>query len=117
MMEQLAERRMQREEEAAVDVEEESEDEDEEGDEDDEDDEEEDEEDDDEEEVCLPCSILLLTQFTSAIARADHDRGAEDGGGQADVLHLCGAHVRAACAPGVPREGRPRAPTPTPARA
>lgn len=59
MMEQLAERRMQREEEAAADVEEDSEDEeDDEGDEDDEDDEEDDEEDeDDDEEVRSPSPL------------------------------------------------------------
>lgn len=51
MMEQLAERRMQREEEASADVEEDSEDEDDEGDEEDDEDDEDDEEDEDEEEV------------------------------------------------------------------
>ena len=53
MMEQLAERRMQREEEAAIDVEEDSEDEDDEGDEDEEDEDEDDEDDEEDEEVCF----------------------------------------------------------------
>ena len=63
MMEQLAERRMQREEEAAADVEDDSEDEeDEEGDdEDDEDDEEDEEDDEDDEEVMFRCLLFLLT--------------------------------------------------------
>ena len=66
MMEQLAERRMQREEEATVDVEEDSEDEDDEGDEDEEEDEDEDEEDEDEEEVCFFQSLFSPRRFTSA---------------------------------------------------
>ena len=53
MMEQLADRRMQREEEATIDVEEDSEDEEDEGDEEEEDEEEEDDEDDEDEEVRL----------------------------------------------------------------
>lgn len=64
-MEQLAERRMQREEEAAVDVEEDSEDEDDEGDEDDDEDEEDDEEDEEDEEVCVVYFHLRQLRFTS----------------------------------------------------
>ena len=67
MMEQLAERRMQREEEAAVDVEE-SDEEDEEGDEEDEEDEEEDEEDEDEEEVSSSCDNFPRCRLTSVVA-------------------------------------------------
>ena len=66
MMEQLAERRMQREEEAAIDVEEDSEDEDDEGDEDEEDEDEDDEDDEEDEEVCLYLSALPRRRFTSA---------------------------------------------------
>ena len=72
MMEQLAERRMQREEEAAIDVEEDSEDEDDEGDEDEEDEDEDDE--DDEEEPAQnsasarkPKKITALLTFGGAI--------------------------------------------------
>ena len=80
MMEQLAERRMQREEEAAVDVEEDSEDEDDEGDDEDEDDEEDDEEDEEDEEVCPSRSVFSSRQFT-AVVPSDDDRGPEDGRG------------------------------------
>ena len=73
MMEQLAERRMQREDEAAADVEDDSEDEDDEGDEDDEDDKEDeeddkddDEDDDDEEEVCALQRTFSRYPITSA---------------------------------------------------
>ena len=80
MMEQLAERRMQREEEAAVDVEEDSEDEDDEGDDEDEEDDEDDEEDEEDEEVCPFRSVFSSRQFTAAVP-PDDDRGPEDGGG------------------------------------
>ena len=66
MMEQLAERRMQREEEAAIDVEEDSEDEDDEGDEDEEDEDEDDEDDEEDEEVCFYLSPLPRRRFTPA---------------------------------------------------
>ena len=68
MMEQLAERRMQREEEAAVDVEDDSEDEDDEGDEDEDDeDDEDDDEDDDDEEVSALMTLICppMGRFTS----------------------------------------------------
>lgn len=90
MMEQLAERRMQREEEAVADVEDDSEEEeDEEGDEEEEEEEEDEEEDEEEEEV-----RVLTFDHTTAFSPIPGDDGrAEDGGGQAHVLHLRRSHV------------------------
>lgn len=116
MMEQLAERRMQREEEASADVEEDSEDEDDEGDEEDDEDDEDDEEDEDEEEV-RSFHLVITPADLHRSPSSDHDGGAEDGGGQTHVLHFCCAHVRAARAPGVPREGGTRASAPASPRA
>lgn len=100
MMEQLAERRMLREEEAAADIEEDSEEEEE--DEEDEDIDE-DEEDDEEDEVS-PSMISICYIFTAACPFKDHDGGAENGGGQEDVLHLCRTHVRTTCSSSLSRK-------------
>ena len=125
MMEQLAERRMQREEEAAAEIEEDSEEDqsdldgedgsevgeeaDEEADDiSDEDDE--DEDGDDADEVCgvIP-SVVILSPHCPFLA--SHDGGREDGAGQEDVLHLRCADVRATGAAGLPGEGRAGAST------
>ena len=107
MMEQLAERRMQREEEAAADVEDDSE---EEEDEDEDEDEEEDEdEDEDDEEV----SVFDVTDQRFSWCTTGDDGGAEDGRRQTHVFYLCSSHVRAAGASGLPREGGTRAPATT----
>ena len=88
MMEQLAERRMQREEEGAVDVEDDSEEDDEEGDEDEEDEDEEDEED-EEEEV-----RFLVTGHTTPLSPIAGDDGrTEDGGRETHVLYFRCAYV------------------------
>ena len=93
MMEQLAERRMLREEEAVADVEDDSEEEeDEEGDEEEDEDDEEDDEEDEEEEV----RSLVIGHTTLFSFVVGYDRGAEDGRGEADVLHFRCPYVRAA---------------------
>lgn len=81
---------MQREEEAVADVEDDSEEEDdEEGDDEEEDDDEEDDEEDEEEEV-----RFLVAGHTTRLSPIVGDDGrAEDGGGQANVLHLCCTYV------------------------
>ena len=89
MMEQLAERRMQREEDAVRDVEDDSEDEEDEEDGEDEEDDE-DDEDEDEEGVATNHSYILpeLTLFVLG-----NDGRAEDCGGKTHVLYICCTHV------------------------
>lgn len=113
-MEQLAERRMQREEEAAADVEDDSDEESDEerdgseGEDDGEDDggasdEDEDDEDEDDEDVCghLFPPIVDIFKLTSA-THADHDGRAKDGRRQTHVFHFCCQDVRATGAPSLP---------------
>lgn len=118
MMEQLAERRMQREEDAAGAIEAESdEDSEDDGDGSDRDDDgeddgasEDDEDDEDEEdgdEEVHSYSILLFTQLIILFSFfLDHVRRAKDGGRQTNVFHLCCAHVRTTCTASIPRESR-----------
>lgn len=114
-MEQLAERRMQREQQAAQDLEvdsdadhgEEGEDDDDEDDEDDDD-----EEEDEEEEVCcvlFHCAAMLIC--------AGAHRGPKDGGGQTHVFNFRSTHVRATSTPGIPRKDCTGAPNAAASRA
>ena len=129
MMEQLAERRMQREEDAAGAIEAESDedseedgdgsDRDDDGDDDgvsEDDDDEEDDEDGDEEVFILSFFLPLYTQLIWSSSFLDYVRGAKDGGRQTNVLHLRCTHVRTTCTASLPRESRPGTPATAPPR-
>lgn len=120
MMEQLAERRMQREEEAAADVEDDSDDEDGDadgdddddgddggdGDDDDEEDDEEDDEDDEEDEEVWFFSVPRFWILFNGRIRLGYDRRAKNGRRQTNVLHLCRSDVRTTRLAGISRKGR-----------
>ena len=119
-MEQLAERRMQREEDAAGAIEAESDEDseedgdgserDDEGDDDvvsEDEDDDEDEEDGDEE-VFIPSFFYFhyLLNWPFTFFFLGHVRRAKDGGRQTNVFYLCCTHVRTTCTASLPRESR-----------